>query len=578
MIKYNRRISRNVILFLFLGVSVINQIKAQSGSALKFEQSNDEGVVITDDPTLDITGDLTISQWVYHSNWSNAKGRLFHKDNAYTLYIYDGDETIRFYNYNTGKNGGGTKHDLSGSGWHHVAATYDKSAGEVKIYIDGLYKGKNSIGSPLGQSPVDVHIGIDEDKTSYAINGKIDETRLWKKKLTKTEIRDNMCETLTGNETDLVSYWEYDNGSGNTLTDKTNNNNDGTLIGNSTNTPAWQTSEVPLGDYSTYNYTSTWSNTSVARGNLTGDQLKVDQISGSPTPPDGIFVIQVDDAPNNMNGNGNIVQVSQEMYFIVHSIGGSPMYDVTYQFTSHPGYNNLSDLVFGKRSDNASGAWDEKKPNNYDTGSRPYSIKLKNQTGSEYILASKSTSNSLPVELTHFNAEWVKASIELSWATASETNNSHFRIQRRNEGNWENIGKVNGNGTTTTPQDYSFIDQHPQQGTNYYRLKQVDFDGSFEYSGIRTASFENTSENGKISIKVLTNPVRNYLRLNIQNPMSQRIPYQLINIQGHVFRKGEWFLGKGNHNVQIAMVDVEQGTYFLEMQGENQVITKKIIK
>jgi len=91
-----------------------------------------------------------------------------------------------------------------------------------------------------------------------------------------------------------------------------------------------------------------------------------------------------------------------------------------------------------------------------------------------------------PVELVSFNAEVSGNKVRLSWLTSTETNNRGFEIQRLESGlssiDWENIGFINGNGTSTEPHSYRFIDDNPAPGNYSYRLKQIDFEGSFQYS------------------------------------------------------------------------------------------------
>ena len=94
-----------------------------------------------------------------------------------------------------------------------------------------------------------------------------------------------------------------------------------------------------------------------------------------------------------------------------------------------------------------------------------------------------------PVELTSFTLSINKNNVTLNWRTATETNNHGFQIERleskdeRSE-EWQNIGFVNGNGTITEIQSYSFVDEDLQAGKYQYRLKQLDFDGAFEYSNV----------------------------------------------------------------------------------------------
>jgi hypothetical protein len=89
----------------------------------------------------------------------------------------------------------------------------------------------------------------------------------------------------------------------------------------------------------------------------------------------------------------------------------------------------------------------------------------------------------IPVELVSFNASVIRDDVELSWMTATETNNQGFQVERMsNGGTFEQIGFVAGYGTTTEPKSYSFVDTKLNSGSYTYRLKQIDFDGSYEYS------------------------------------------------------------------------------------------------
>jgi hypothetical protein len=89
----------------------------------------------------------------------------------------------------------------------------------------------------------------------------------------------------------------------------------------------------------------------------------------------------------------------------------------------------------------------------------------------------------IPVELTAFTAVVLNDDVELNWNTATETNNMGFEIQRRTgDGEFEKVGFVPGHGTTTEIQSYSYADLKVASGNYTYRLKQMDYDGSFEYS------------------------------------------------------------------------------------------------
>ncbi len=97
----------------------------------------------------------------------------------------------------------------------------------------------------------------------------------------------------------------------------------------------------------------------------------------------------------------------------------------------------------------------------------------------------------IPVELTSFSASLVSAGVKLNWSTATELNNDGFEIQKKiDNGNFFVIGFVKGQGTSTHRNEYSFIDKNTDPGKYLYRLKQIDFDGSYSYSHIVDIDFE----------------------------------------------------------------------------------------
>jgi hypothetical protein len=113
----------------------------------------------------------------------------------------------------------------------------------------------------------------------------------------------------------------------------------------------------------------------------------------------------------------------------------------------------------------------------------------------------------IPVELTSFTANVFGNSVSLKWNTATELNNSGFEVQKKSSNSdWTNIGFVAGFGTTTEPKAYSFTDDKAGIGNYTYRLKQVDFDGSYEYSN-------------KINVDV-TGPEQYSLDQNYPNPFN----------------------------------------------------------
>jgi hypothetical protein len=160
----------------------------------------------------------------------------------------------------------------------------------------------------------------------------------------------------------------------------------------------------------------------------------------------------------------------------------------------------------------------------------------------------------VPVELTSFAANTDKNDVILTWNTATETNNQGFEIQRKTNGEYERIAFVEGKGTTTEVQNYLFRDKNLLSGSYTYRLKQVDFDGSFAYS-----------DGVEIDIE---QPSVFYLGQNYPNPFNPttNIKYS-IPADGLVTLKVYDLLGK---EVSTLVNDYQQaGTFDVVFDGSN---------
>jgi hypothetical protein len=129
----------------------------------------------------------------------------------------------------------------------------------------------------------------------------------------------------------------------------------------------------------------------------------------------------------------------------------------------------------------------------------------------------------LPIELLHFNARLVNDYVDLNWATASELNNDYFVVERTDDSiDWKPILTVPGAGNSNTRIDYYEKDREPLKGISYYRLKQVDFDGSFSYSDPVTVV--NTDVNDEDEVFMYPNPITG-------DELFLRLPYALRDDQ-----------------------------------------------
>jgi len=157
----------------------------------------------------------------------------------------------------------------------------------------------------------------------------------------------------------------------------------------------------------------------------------------------------------------------------------------------------------------------------------------------------------LPVELIHFSAKKAQDAILLEWVTASEQNNDFFTLERSFDGiEFTPIEYIPGNGNSNTNIQYEMMDKSPVNGMNYYRLKQTDYDGKFEYSDIIYSVF-----NSKPVINVYPNPATNYVQLDIQGVTA--VSYKIIEFNGRTVLSGEVY----NDNQRIDLNNVPAGSY-----------------
>ena len=176
----------------------------------------------------------------------------------------------------------------------------------------------------------------------------------------------------------------------------------------------------------------------------------------------------------------------------------------------------------------------------------------------------------LPVELRTFTAEVQENQTNLlKWQTTSEENNKGFYIEHSLDGeNWETLDFIQGNGTTLETQNYTYTDENPIKGINYYRLKQIDFDGQFEYSEMVNVNNEIASE--KYDLKIFPNPVKE--ELNIVSGQGQATMY---NVLGQAVMQ---FI-VNSEQFAINTSDLIAGQYILHIQKDNGVIvTQQFLK
>jgi hypothetical protein len=181
----------------------------------------------------------------------------------------------------------------------------------------------------------------------------------------------------------------------------------------------------------------------------------------------------------------------------------------------------------------------------------------------------------LPVELIHFDAQAAaNHTADLHWATASELNNNYFDVERSYDAiHWEWVGNVTGNGTTNQLTDYSFTDKSiaTSQNMAYYRLKQVDFDGAFEYSDIRVVRFDGRAE--MLEIAAYPNPFNQEVTIHANSNEPYSIEVTDIN--------GLLLLATDNTKSKTHRLDLTKwtsGVYIVNVTSSQSTKHLKVIK
>ena len=184
----------------------------------------------------------------------------------------------------------------------------------------------------------------------------------------------------------------------------------------------------------------------------------------------------------------------------------------------------------------------------------------------------------VPVELTSFTASRSNNKVNLNWTTATELNNHGFEIERSLDNtHWATIGFKQGSGTTTHPQQYSYSEDIPHL-TNpiiYYRLKQVDYNGSFKYTDI----VEITVAPTKFSLEQnYPNPFNPSTQINWQSPVGGRQTLKVFDVVGReVATLINDYKEAGNYEVEFDASQLASGVYFYQLKVGSFIENKKML-
>lgn len=195
-------------------------------------------------------------------------------------------------------------------------------------------------------------------------------------------------------------------------------------------------------------------------------------------------------------------------------------------------------------------------------------IMLGPASGAEHFFNMNTCSSPLPVQLVSFSAALSEKNVEVEWETATELNNDYFLVEKSKNGKeFTEVKQMDGAGSTSQAHHYSFTDTHPYEGKSYYRLAQVDYDGSVHYSQIVQVN----NENKYPDIRIYPNPAQDNFTISIDDENNYKVEIisndgQLKSAQKEVFQK-----------TQIDCSSFRDGIFLVKISSDDRTYLKRIM-
>ena len=433
------------------GVTVTRSftVMAAPGNALALDGVSNE-VLVPTAPTFG-TGNLTIEAWVRIGTAATtyvAVGSVS-STGSYWLGILNGHAAISV----SGPTAEGTTL-ISNNRWHHLAGV--RNGSQLTIYVDGVAEG--TVASSGAADPV-ASLGLGSfGNSSFFWPGRLDEVRLWNVVRTQPELRAAAYAPLVGNETGLVRYFNFDVG-----------------------TPATASAGANAGLTTLYDLVAGvpgtltgFTGTALTSGNTTSNWVR-----------SYAMVVPTATAPTNLTAT------SFTATWTAPAVGAVTSYllDVSASPTFTPAVTGSPfTIAASTTSRTVTGLT---RSTTYYYRVRALNSALTPPDQGAYSFATI-VATPLPVELVQFTATAEgRSAVRLAWATASEKNSQAFEVERSADGRtFARIGTVAAAGSSSAVRSYELLDARLPTGAAllYYRLKQVDADGTFSYSPVRTVA------------------------------------------------------------------------------------------
>ena len=282
-----------------------------------------------------------------------------------------------------------------------------------------------------------------------------------------------------------------------------------------------------------------------------------------------------DNAGDRTKKDASLHHISHQEYWNIDRVAGSSNINLTLTW-AEPRTGGIDDVSEIRLAHWNNTTWEDFGNNSTTGDTASGSITVNSVSSfSPFTLASINRDNPLPVELITFEAQANNNMVDLLWTTASEINNDYFVIESSSDGiEFNEVTEIVGAGNSNVEINYSAIDYNPYNGISYYRLKQVDFDGTMAYSKIRMVNFNNTSDKN-IEMAIYPNPARPNTSITISlSEITEQTVLSIHTVSGQVIIS--------NYPVTDKYTKLDgdlfkPGIYVISIQDRDTSINQKLI-
>ncbi|MEO1514632.1 MAG: LamG-like jellyroll fold domain-containing protein [Bacteroidota bacterium] len=461
--------------------------------------------------------------------------------------------------------------------WHHIAVVLDNSGGatlgDVVLYVDGqvetLSGSANTTNTINTASSQNVWIGIDHHNRFF--DGMIDEVRIWSVARSQADIRSNMHLTLSGTETGLETYLQFNESSGTTTGEPTNGHS---FSMEGLAAFATSTLDVSAGVSSTVSVGATGG----ASVEINANMLEID-FTDSGTAPDGDLVIfLLNDIPSG--GNGDNFEAGQ--HWVVRNFGnnqsGLSIASITTHLnTSDPllAYDETTMRLY-KRDSGSDSYWSMVATSAASTDPGTGEIVFNSLTGfTSFSQISVGNSGTLlPVTWQHFAASRLNTrDVVLEWTTSDEIDCDSYDMQYSYDGRlFKSIGEVPCQGVSNGTAAYRHTVAEVRAA--FYRLRQVDLDGTYSYSNVRYVGADVETDD----FHLFPNPTNGFVMLQSKSiKQRDKLQMELRGIDGQLLLRAEGTLNSLNQQLNDHLPRLTKGIFLLQIRSEQLLFSERLL-